>query len=253
MQSGEDPAGGKDGKSAKPLPWKYIIIAAIVAAAILVIFFAATSGIFSGPASVADTTTTTSSVSTGSGFSPPATENSGSLAVTDKEDNKKSTKATRIPTADQITSRGTLIDISNPPEYLKMDHAQPPKNPLITDIEINNDKITAAFLGVDKTQSHRIELIRIIFFNTEQNRISRKQQRCRYYDFEYKMGDAYCQWPEDYCGLTWEKYWENQGRTTKSITEDIVPVINAGEKYTFSINNCPIPIGTKYVLITTTA
>lgn len=35
MRSGEDIAGDKDAKPAKPLPWKYIAIAAIAAASIL--------------------------------------------------------------------------------------------------------------------------------------------------------------------------------------------------------------------------
>lgn len=104
MQSGDVPAGGEDSKSAKPLPWKYILIAAILAAAILGIFFAATSGIFSSPASIADTTA--SSASTGSGWQPPANPNPGGGWIPPNEPDKPTptaeiTKATTKETASQ--------------------------------------------------------------------------------------------------------------------------------------------------------
>jgi len=141
-QSGEDPAGGKDGKSAKPLPWKYIALAAIAASAVFGML--AISGIFSNPASIADTTATSASTGSISGASQPAT-NPG-LALTDnREDDSKITKATRIPSPNEIT-QDRFIDISNPPKFVKAN-----SNLVITEIEIdkNNNKIKANYLNTN--------------------------------------------------------------------------------------------------------
>jgi hypothetical protein len=257
VQSGEDSTGRNDTKPVKtPSPWKYILIAAILSTSVLGIFFAATTGIFdSNPAPAAFTNPI-------SGASQPATN---PIVFTDNEDDNRITKTTKIPNPNEIMPYKTLIDISNPPQFIQTDC----KDIILTNLKINNDKITAAYLNACPERSIRVRPIRIYFYDAQQHMIHRQQWVCQYsgyngeiseYTPEYERTNAHCQWPDDYCdptrkGKAWEKYWEKQnGKPMKTETvgstifNDAVPKIKSNEKFHFSIN-CPVPDETRYIKI----
>lgn len=263
MQSGDVPAGGEDSKSAKPLPWKYILIAAVLAASILGIF-AATSGFFSSDPTPAASTNPIS------GASQPATN---PIVLTDnRDDDNRITKATRIPSPNEITPADTLIDISNPPKFVIVGY-----DFAITDIYINknSNKISGSFININQEKNFEVRPIQISFFSTTNEYsglIGRKQWCCRYNDYDrkakykYETAPAHCQWPEDFCYMSistenrkkvWGEYWmEKLGKKQQQPQkvgstkyESIIPTIKPGEKYSFTINT-EIPQDTKYVKIT---
>ncbi|NQE46753.1 hypothetical protein C5S31_12100 [ANME-1 cluster archaeon GoMg2] len=253
VQSGDGSTGGKDTKPVKtPAPWKYLLIAAVLAASILGIFFAATSGIFSNSDPAID-----ASASQIYGASQPAI-NSG-LVLADEEDEKKITKATKIPNPNEIMPYKTIIDISNIPKFIQTYKHK--EGLIITDIEINDDKITAAYLNINQERSIRVRPVLIYFLAAKQNHIWREQWVCIYGSgIQYRMANAQCQWPNNYCDtkrleLLWEEYWEKRiGESMKTETvgstifKDIVPTIKPGTKYKFSVE-CVKPEETKYIEI----
>ena len=163
-QSGEGSAGGNDTKPVKtPAPWKYIAIAAILAASILGIIFAATTGIFSNNPAIDASTNPIS------GASQPAIN--PSIVLADNEDDNKITKATRIPSPNEIMPLETLIDILNPQKFVRIESS----NLVITDIRINkiNNKISANYINANPERSITIEPALIRFFNEGKNEIPR--------------------------------------------------------------------------------
>jgi len=260
MQSGDVPAGGEDSKSAKPLPWKYILIAAVLAASILGIFFAATTGIFSSDPIPAASTNTIS------GASQPAT-NPG-LVLTDNEDDNRITKAARIPSPNEI-AQDRFIDISNPPKFVKANAY----DLAITDIKISksSNTIKASYINTNPEKSIAIRPVLINFFNENKNNIFREQWHCSYscdgtnqVNFKYGNGYAHCQWPEDFCYIwtghesgkkVWRKYWEEKlgkkqqpQKVGSTEYKEIIPMIKPGEKYSFAVS-CEMPDNTRYINI----
>jgi hypothetical protein len=259
MQSGDVPAGGEDSNPAKPLPWKYILIAAVLAASILGIFFAATTGIFSSDPTPAASTNPIS------GASQPATN---PIVLTDNEEDSRITEATKIPNPNEIVPRGTFIDISNPQEFVQISNS----NLVITNIRINkiNNKISANYINANPERSIAIKPALIHFFDESKNEIPREQWCCRNNGRnsppEYIYGRAlcaHCQWPEDYCYYAhddklWEEYWREKsgkktiktgtvGSTTKGY-EEIIPTLKPGEKYSIIVP-CEMPQNAKYIQI----
>ena len=243
--------------------WKHIAIAAIAVASILGLI-AAISLFNTNPA-----TTTTSS-----GWQPPPEPANPGGWIPPDEPNELATTPTpaEIPSPDEITPADTLIDISNPPEFL----AIPSYDLVITDIKIDKktSKIKGNFVNINPEENFELRPIRIFFFSTTNKysgQIGREQWYCRYNDrqkeFTYKYGmvHAHCQWPEDFCFMVigtedrkkvWEDYWaeklgkkQQQSQKVGSTKyETIIPTLKPGEKYSFEINN-EIPTDTKYIQI----
>ncbi len=227
MQSGEDPAGGKDSKSAKPLPWKYILIAAILAASILGIFFAATTGIFnSNPTPAASTNPV-------SGASQPAT-NPG-LVLTDNEDDKKSTTPTAITPSIILGSKGekiTKIDIQNPPEAIGIPTQNSGEVVLyLVNLKVTNDRIEGDFIYTGNSEDYVPILVFYFYKNPSQGKICVGPR-------EYSVA-----WPE----ATTTKDYDIFRKPNENFDIYSLPKATTTNKEVHLKLNCWIPPETKYL------